>query len=141
MPNSLATGITRAGTGPNMIYDYARGIFTKGLMLVWLVITSSPILLAFWLSDKHPNMSLGLLWVVIPCIIAWGLLCWWLALRTAFHIFEGNHGFIASLKYALLDLRTQCTFLPLVGPWFKPENDPRNWQEDDQKHPTRSDHR
>jgi hypothetical protein len=123
-----------------MIHDYARGIFTKGLMLVWLTLTSPPMLFLFWLGDNYPKLWPGFLLFVVPCIIAWGLGSWWLASRTAGHIFEGNHGFSISLKYTLGDLRMRFTFLPLIGHWFTPAKDPRNWQSEEEQPRSLSDH-
>jgi hypothetical protein len=75
-------------------------------------------------------------------LLAWGLRLalvlmffglYWLAKNMSYHMTIEGKSFGRGIKEGLLDARLHLAFLPLVGHWFTPEEEKRNFQDDEDK--------
>ena len=102
----------------------------KFLFLFWLIATSPPILVLIWLLRTYDNLRPVLEWVAFPMVLGWLVGSWWLAISTAYYMFEENRPFSEAVKHTWYNIRVKLAFLPIIGRLFK--LDPAKHQKDDE---------
>jgi hypothetical protein len=100
-----------------------RGIMAKALFFFWLCVTSPPLLLLIWLARSFSGFHMVVPWLGFPMVLLWLVGSWWLADRTASHMFEENRMFLIAVRHTWYDLRLLLSCLPIVGRWFYRNDD------------------
>ena len=108
-----------------------KHIISKLLIVVCLVVTSPPILLISWFMDSYPELRSIFNWIALPLGLVWLVGSWWFGGTTAHHMLDEKKTIAEAIKDTLFDMRLNLAFLPLIGSWFTPEEDKRNWEDDE----------
>ena len=108
----------------------AHFILSKLLFVACLVL-AAPIWYLGYLALEAGHQQKLLAWSIFLSLLLIFFGLYWLAKRMSYHMTIEQKPFARGVKEGLLDARLHLAFLPLVGQWFMPEEDKRNFEEDD----------
>jgi hypothetical protein len=111
----------------------AHFIITKVLLILCAAVTAPFWYPAAWLaSDLEARTQQNVLgWAIRVCLVVWFFCMYWFSKRMSHHMTIEGKTFVRGVKDGLLDARLHLAFLPLVGDWFMPEEDKRNYDTDE----------